>query len=55
MGTSGHTFLHEVGGISALGGIFPSLIPNQEDGTLAIEDIQTLIAKMTSTIRLHVY
>ncbi len=40
MGTSGHTFLHEVGGISALGGIFPSLIPNQEDGTLAIEDIQ---------------
>lgn len=40
MGTSGHTFLHEVGGISALGGIFPALIPNQEDGTLAIEDIQ---------------
>jgi threonine aldolase len=40
MGTSGHTFLHEVGGISALGGIFPSLIPNQPDGTLAIEDIQ---------------
>lgn len=40
MGTSGHTFLHEVGGISALGGIFTALIPNQEDGTLAIEDIQ---------------
>ena len=40
MGTCGHTFLHEVGGISALGGIFPSLIPNQEDGTLAIADIQ---------------
>jgi len=40
MGTSGHTFLHEVGGISALGGVFPALIPNQEDGTLAIEDIQ---------------
>ena len=40
MGTCGHTFLHEVGGISALGGIFPSLVPNQEDGTLAIEDIQ---------------
>jgi threonine aldolase len=40
MGTCGHTFLHEVGGISALGGVFPHLIPNQNDGTLAIEDIQ---------------
>jgi len=40
MGTYGHTFLHEVGGISALGGVFPHLIPNQADGTLSIEDIQ---------------
>ena len=40
MGTLGHTFLHEAGGISALGGVFPSLIPNQADGTLLIEDIQ---------------
>ncbi len=40
MGHLGHTFLHEVGGISALGGVFPHLIPNQADGTLAIEDIQ---------------
>ena len=40
MGRQGHTFLHEVGGISALGGIFPNVIPNQPDGTLAIEDIE---------------
>lgn len=40
MGTYGHTFLHEVGGMSALGGVFPHLIPNRSDGTLAIEDIQ---------------
>ena len=40
MGTYGHTFLHEVGGMSALGGVFPHLIPNRSDGTLGIEDIQ---------------
>ena len=40
MGYAGHTFLHEVGGVSALGGVFPHLIPNQADGTIAIEDIQ---------------
>jgi len=40
MGRQGHTFLHEVGGISALGGIFPNVIPNQPDGTLAIENIE---------------
>ena len=40
MGTYGHTFLHEAGGISALGGVFPHLVPNQADGTLSIEDIQ---------------
>ena len=40
MGTKGHTFLHEVGGISALGSVFPNLVPNQSDGTLAIEDIR---------------
>jgi len=40
MGRFGHTFLHEVGGISALGGVFPHVIPNQTDGTLSLEDIQ---------------
>jgi len=34
MGDQGHTFLHEVGGMSALGGIFAHTLPNQSDGTL---------------------
>jgi threonine aldolase len=41
MGNLGHTFLHEVGGISALGGVFVSIIPNQKDGTLSLEDIRS--------------
>jgi len=41
MGNLGHTFLHEVGGISALGGVFASTIPNQKDGTLSMEDIRS--------------
>lgn len=40
MGRQGHTFLHEVGGISALGGIFANVIPNQPDGTLSLENIR---------------
>ena len=40
MGTYGHTFLHEAGGISALGGVHPSMIPNQPDGTLDLVDIR---------------
>jgi len=41
MGHLGHTFLHEVGGISALGGVFPHVIPNQVDGTLSLDDIRS--------------
>lgn len=40
MGSQGHTFLHEVGGISALGSIFSNVIPNQNDGTLLFNDIR---------------
>ena len=40
MGTLGHTFLFEAGGISALGGVFAYTIPNQVDGTLKLEDIR---------------
>lgn len=39
MGTLGHTFLFEGGGISALGGVFPHLLPNQPDGSLDLNDI----------------
>ena len=41
MGTYGHTFLHEAGGVSALGGVVIHTIPNQEDGSLALEDIES--------------
>ena len=40
MGHLGHTFLHEVGGMSALGGVFPHIIPNQKDGTLSFENVR---------------
>lgn len=40
MGQRGHTFLHEAGGVSVLGGVVIHTIPNQEDGTLALDDIR---------------
>lgn len=43
MGDCAHTFLYEAGGISALGGVHPHTIPNQEDGTLLLEDIHGAI------------
>lgn len=43
MGTLGHTFLFEGGGIAALGGVFPHTIPNQADGTLLLDDIRSAI------------
>jgi len=43
MGTQGHTFLFEGGGISALGGVFPHTLTNQADGSLALTDIEAAI------------
>ncbi len=40
MGRQGHTFLHEAGGVSALGGVVINTIPNQADGTLALTDLK---------------
>lgn len=40
MGKLGHTFLFEAGGISALGGITPALLPNQADGSILLEDLR---------------
>ncbi len=40
MGTRGHTFLHEAGGVSALGGVVIHTIPNQADGTLTLKDLE---------------
>ena len=35
--------MYEAGGISALGGVHPRTIPNQDDGTLKLEDIEAAI------------
>ena len=43
MGNLSHTFLFEAGGVAALGGIQPHIIPNQSDGTLTSEDILAAI------------
>lgn len=43
MGDCGHTYIYEAGGISALGGVHPFIIPNQADGTLLPNDIQNAI------------
>jgi threonine aldolase len=43
LGNLGHTFLFEGGGISALGGVHPYVIPNQPDGTLKLDDISNAI------------
>lgn len=43
MGHLGHTVLFEVGGISALGGVFAHTLPNQPDGSLRLEDIREAI------------
>jgi threonine aldolase len=40
MGNQAHTFLFEVGGISALGGVFPHTLPNQPDGTLELDAVR---------------
>ncbi len=43
VGNLGHTFLFEAGGISALGGVHPYVLPNQPDGTLKLDDIRAAI------------
>ena len=36
LGDRSHIFLHEVGGMAALGGVHPRILPNNEDGTLPL-------------------
>ena len=43
MGGRGHTFLHEAGNISALGGVFAQILPNQNDGTLDLNVVESAI------------
>lgn len=43
VGSRSHIYLNEAGGMSALGGIQPCPVPNQKDGTLALDDIRASI------------
>ncbi len=43
LGRYAHIYLHEAGGISALGGVHSCQIPNQTNGTLDLEDIRQAI------------
>jgi threonine aldolase len=43
MGDQAHTYIYEAGGISALGGVHPFVVPNQANGTLLISDIKSAI------------
>jgi threonine aldolase len=43
LGKTAHTFLYEVGGISALGGVHSRQLDVQPDGTLALEDVEMSI------------
>lgn len=43
LGELSHPYLYEGGGMAALGGIQPRTLPNQEDGTLRLTDIEAAI------------
>lgn len=43
LGKRSHMFINEAGGVSALGGIHPHLIPNQPDGTMLLQEIEDAI------------
>jgi threonine aldolase len=43
VGDKAHTFVNEVGGMAALGGIQPRTLANQPDGTLLLDDIRGAI------------
>ncbi len=43
VGDKAHMFINEVGGMAALGGIQPRTVPNQPDGTLALDALRDAI------------
>lgn len=45
LGDRSHIFLNEVAGISALGGIHPHIVPNNEDGTLPLEKMEKAVRR----------
>jgi threonine aldolase len=43
VGKKNHVFVHEAGGMSALGGVHSCQLPNQPDGSLRLEDVAAAI------------
>ena len=43
LGRKNHTFLHEAGGISVLGGVHSCQLENQPDGSLLVSDVEAAI------------
>ncbi len=43
LGKDAHTFRYEAGGISVLGGVHSCQLPNQPDGSIALDDIEAAI------------
>ena len=43
LGKEAHTFRYEAGGVSVLGGVHSCQLPNQVDGSIALEDIEAAI------------
>ena len=43
LGKKSHTYLYEAGGVSALGSVHSCQVPNQEDGTMLLEDLRAAI------------
>lgn len=45
LGDRSHIFLNEVGGVSALGGIHPRIVSNNEDGSLPLEALRKAVRR----------
>ena len=43
LGERSHIFINEVGGLSAVGGMHPHIVPNEDDGTIDIERLKQAI------------
>jgi threonine aldolase len=43
VGQEAHTYVHEAGGASVLGGIHPQVVPNRRDGTLDLDEVEAAI------------
>ena len=43
LGSHAHTFFYEQGGSAAVGSLHPRTVPNQPDGKMALEEIETAI------------